>query len=825
MNDKLKHDGKGFLLGNPLNDPEIDKKLGRIDENTSAALGYLKKIAGFKAPTSQHSAVTNLIKEFSRKATTSEFKKTAAKPVGDVASSTKLVISAIGAAADVKAKTNAPTVITNIKQADDSSKSPTATTPDNAVKQLKITTVSLEKTANLLDKVAAPKHEAITPQRGYGKMFEASMPRTPMQKRMDKVRSYKINAYRKASAFKAAEAKTAQPAPTLDMGGGLWSGLKTAGSYALGGAGLWAANKLRSWGGYQQSTAAAGAAQSATANAKAPTMLGRAADLVKKSSVGQDVANVAGKASGAAKFAGKLLRRLPWVGALLGAGDVAASEMGDGDRATKDKSTGKAIGGIGGALAGGMAGGIVGAQLGAFAGPIGMAIGGVIGTVAGAWFGDDAGKIIGEKFGEVVTLFREGKLFDAITAPFKDLGKSITDSISNWWKNTKEDADRARDGRPSLAQEAATKKAEAEQAAVRENKLPDTGAGAGRGKVNPTTVDTLIPIAADAAVRLPDDLSKPARNTARPFRGGKGGGAPVVETPALPEAVPVSVGTMYGNVQRGVGLVKERLFQAKKAVSEYTSDPKQQAMIMANFDHESDGFKADSEGLSYSIGRLKKMSAGGQVRALKGLSDEQLSGLANNPEKLGNTMYGGRMGNDQEGDGYKFRGRGAIQLTGKDNYKRIGDAIGVDLVSNPDLLSDPAISAKASIEYLKQNKASNLALEAGDSVAFRKSINGSSIGLSDTLAREKRWNEVAASDGGLLGAAGIYKPMASSAIVPPPIQIPPMPKTESQQMTQLSTQKQAPIVVQIDGGRVSQDVRDDRIAHTVSGGISKLSGN
>lgn len=110
--------------------------------------------------------------------------------------------------------------------------------------------------------------------------------------------------------------------------------------------------------------------------------------------------------------------------------------------------------------------------------------------------------------------------------------------------------------------------------------------------------------------------------------------------------------------------------------------------------------------------------------------------LDRHPEKLAELMYGGRMGNDRPGDGYKYRGRGYIQLTGKDNYRSAGEALGLDLVDNPDLAASPDVAAKVAIYFWSANVHGKAAAE--DVVAATQIINKASLGLE---AREEYFDQ------------------------------------------------------------------------------------
>lgn len=167
-------------------------------------------------------------------------------------------------------------------------------------------------------------------------------------------------------------------------------------------------------------------------------------------------------------------------------------------------------------------------------------------------------------------------------------------------------------------------------------------------------------------------------------------GKPVPEKPVMVEPVKPEIG---GNK----ALVIKELDSAG-----FSKTAK--ANVLANVEKES-AFKPRSEELAkYSAKTLFKLYGppgveGGQPKDGKNtvrfqtLQDaEQL--VVKGPEAVGDVIYGGRMGNTQKGDGYKYRGRGFIQITGKDNYARIGKALGIDLVNNPDLANKPEIAAK-----------------------------------------------------------------------------------------------------------------------------------
>lgn len=163
----------------------------------------------------------------------------------------------------------------------------------------------------------------------------------------------------------------------------------------------------------------------------------------------------------------------------------------------------------------------------------------------------------------------------------------------------------------------------------------------------------------------------------------------------------------------------------KETFEKYGIDTsKRQAAFIGQCMHESNGFKLLEENLNYSAKAL-------MVTWPSRFPNEEVANqYARNPEKIANKVYGGRMGNglEETGDGWKYRGRGIKQLTGKENYERCGLHMGVDLVSNPDLLLDPKYAALSAGWFWNKHNLNDLA-DKEDIETMTKRINGGLLGL------------------------------------------------------------------------------------------------
>ena len=159
------------------------------------------------------------------------------------------------------------------------------------------------------------------------------------------------------------------------------------------------------------------------------------------------------------------------------------------------------------------------------------------------------------------------------------------------------------------------------------------------------------------------------------------------------------------------------------------------AHFLSQCGHESGGFKAVSENLNYSADGLVKIFG-------KYFNATTAAGYARNPEKIASKVYASRMGNGDEAskEGFKFRGRGYIQLTGKENYTKFGKFIGEDIASNPDLVATKYPLASAAFFFNSNGLWAICDKGADDATvtAVTKRVNGGVIGLDDRI---KHFNE------------------------------------------------------------------------------------
>lgn len=204
----------------------------------------------------------------------------------------------------------------------------------------------------------------------------------------------------------------------------------------------------------------------------------------------------------------------------------------------------------------------------------------------------------------------------------------------------------------------------------------------------------------------------------------------------------------------GVKKPDEWIDAIRQTCQEFSIDTnKRVAAFIAQCAHESAGFTALVENLNYSADtmavvwpkRFAVLGPDGKPVKKDGKTQPNKFALAlhRKPEAIANVVYASRMGNGptESGEGWLYRGRGLKQLTGKDNVTRCGKALGVDLVSNPDLLLQPLYAARSAGWFWATNNCSSF-IDKDDFVGLTKRINGGTIGLED---RKKRYEAALAS--------------------------------------------------------------------------------
>jgi putative chitinase len=154
--------------------------------------------------------------------------------------------------------------------------------------------------------------------------------------------------------------------------------------------------------------------------------------------------------------------------------------------------------------------------------------------------------------------------------------------------------------------------------------------------------------------------------------------------------------------------------------------PKRQASFLGQVLHESNNLKSLVENLNYGAkGLMSTWSNRFPTQEIAAQYERQ-------PEKIANKVYADRLGNGSEesGDGWKYRGRGAIQCTGKSAYEACGKSLGLDLIGSPELLEQPS-GAIASAGWFWDTRGLNQRADIGDIVGISKVINGGTLGLEE----------------------------------------------------------------------------------------------
>lgn len=182
-----------------------------------------------------------------------------------------------------------------------------------------------------------------------------------------------------------------------------------------------------------------------------------------------------------------------------------------------------------------------------------------------------------------------------------------------------------------------------------------------------------------------------------------------------------------------IGVATAWLPHIEDAMAKFHIDtPYRVAGFLSQIVHESGGFMLTEENLNYQAKRLLEVFP-------KYFTPEQALEYANHPKFIGARVYAHRMGNGSEatGDGYIYRGRGLIQITGKDNYTACGKYFGIDLLKSPDVLKDRHYAA-LSAGWFWDTQWLNVFADKQDMKAMRKRVNGGLNGLEDCNAIYER---------------------------------------------------------------------------------------
>ncbi|HEV2764532.1 MAG TPA: glycoside hydrolase family 19 protein [Pyrinomonadaceae bacterium] len=168
-----------------------------------------------------------------------------------------------------------------------------------------------------------------------------------------------------------------------------------------------------------------------------------------------------------------------------------------------------------------------------------------------------------------------------------------------------------------------------------------------------------------------------------------------------------------------------------------------EAAFIAQISHESAGLTRLVENLNYSARRLM------QVFPRRFPTLASANAVANNPERIANSIYANRIGNGppESGDGFRYRGRGFIQLTGRANYREFGRVLGIDLEGDPDQAATPAVAFRIAAAFWK-SRGCNEAADRDDIRTVTRLINGGTVGLAERTQLYNRAKQILSEDAG-----------------------------------------------------------------------------
>jgi len=163
--------------------------------------------------------------------------------------------------------------------------------------------------------------------------------------------------------------------------------------------------------------------------------------------------------------------------------------------------------------------------------------------------------------------------------------------------------------------------------------------------------------------------------------------------------------------------------------------PLRMAHFLAQALHETGRFRILRENMSYSAERMVEIFGVGRHSAA--VTRAQAESLAHKPEQIAERVYGlgnpnkaRELGNTRPGDGFRYRGNGVLQTTGRGGHKRMGDAVGVDFENHPELVADPVHALKPALQEWTEGNLNTLA-DRNDIVGITRRINGGFNGLND----------------------------------------------------------------------------------------------